>query len=70
MSQLHAPDIDQAIAEFRAAVGDLFNTPERRKIELLKSRIEARRKAKKGTAILQHELCELMAAPIQRELAA
>jgi hypothetical protein len=68
--QSFVPDIDQAIAEFKAAVGDLFSTPERREIELLKSRIEARKRARKGTAILQHELVELMAAQIQRELAA
>lgn len=67
--QLHAPDIDQAIAEFKAAVGDLFSTKERRDIEVLKSRIEARKRARKGTAILQHELVDLMAKQIMREVA-
>lgn len=61
-------DIDRAIAEFDAAVAALF-TPERREIELLKSRIAARRRARKGTAILQYELCQLMAKQIRRELA-
>jgi len=68
--QLHAgSNIDDAIAAFRKAVGDMFATPERREIELLKSRIEARRKARKGTALLQHQLCGKMAAQIMREVA-
>lgn len=67
--QLHADNIDHAIAEFAAAVGDLFSTPERRGIELLKSRIMARQRARKGTAILRHQLCELMARQIMREVA-
>ena len=70
MSQLFSEtDIDRAIAEFKSAVGDLF-AGERREIELLKSRIEARRKAHKGCAVLQHELVELLAKQIRRELAA
>lgn len=70
MNQLFAEtDIDRAIAEFKAAVGGLF-AGERRQIELLKSRIEARRKARKGCAVLQHELVELLARQIRREIAA
>lgn len=67
--QLHAPDIDQAIAEFQAAVGELFSTQERRDIELLKSKINARERAHKPTAVWRKELCVLMAKQIARELA-
>lgn len=63
-------DIDKAIEEFRRAIGDLFVTHERREIELLKSRISERRRRHKGAATLQHQLCELLARQIQRELAA
>ena len=61
-------DIDLAIMEFSQAVAGLFS-PERRDIELLKSRITARKRARKNTAILQQQLVELMAAKIMREVA-
>lgn len=62
-------DIDLAIIEFQQAVAGLFG-PERREIELRKSRIAARKRARKGTAILQGELVELLRQQIERELAA
>lgn len=61
-------DIDLAIIEFQQAVSGLFG-PDRREIELLKSRIMARKRARKGTAILQKELVEKMARQIMREVA-
>ena len=71
MSQLinESDDVDRAIAEFKRAVAELFG-PDRREIELLKARIEARAKARRGTAILRQQLCELMARQIRREISA
>lgn len=63
-------DIDRAIAEFKAAVGNLFDNPERREIELLRSRIAHREAAHRNTAVLRHQLVELMARQIRREIAA
>lgn len=73
MSQLFSDsrtvsDLDRAIAEFDLAVAALF-TPERREIELLKSRIATQKRSRKNTVILQHQLCELMAKQIRREIA-
>lgn len=62
-------NIDQAIEEFRLAIGDLFASHDRREIEFLKSRIIERKRRHKSVAVLQHQLCELMARQIQRELA-
>ena len=61
---------DEAIHEFRLAIGDLFASHDRREIELLKSRIAERRCNHRSTAVLRHQLCELMARQIRRELAA
>lgn len=62
-------DVDRAIAEFKAAIGDLFSTPERREIEHLKARIAKLRQQRRNPAVLQKQLVELMARQIQRELA-
>ncbi len=62
--------IDEAIHEFRLAIGDLFASHDRREIELLKSRIAERRRNHKSTVIQQRELCELMSRQLRRELAA
>src|SRR5689334_23973417 len=53
---------------FRSLVGGLFRG-ERARIELLKRRIEARKKAHKSTAFYRRELLELMTSQIQKELA-
>lgn len=66
---LTSPDIDQAIAEFRAAIGDLFATHERAEIELLKTRIAERERHHQPTVILRKELLEKMTKQLQRELA-
>lgn len=58
-------DIERDMAEFI----DAHFGGQQRQITLLQSRIAARKRARKNTAILQQQLVELMAAQIMREVA-
>lgn len=67
MSQLYSEtDIDRSIAEFSKAVG---LTLQRERAERLKADVEARRKAHRASAVVQHQLCEALARQIRLEVA-